>query len=91
MSDSEKGTHYLQTVMERNEAKESALRPLSFSDFRGQDKTIERLEVIVGAARGRGDVLNHVLLSGPSGLGKTFLSLPYFSFCTSSFFIICFL
>ena len=74
MSDSEKGTHYLQTVMERNEARESALRPLSFSDFRGQDKTIERLEVIVGAARGRGDVLNHVLLSGPSGLGKTTLA-----------------
>ena len=71
MSDSDKGTHYLQTAMERNEAMESALRPLSFNDFRGQDKTIERLGVIVGAARKRGDVLNHVLLSGPPGLGKT--------------------
>jgi Holliday junction DNA helicase RuvB len=53
---------------------EAALRPLSFSDFAGQPKTIERLQVMVGAAKRRGDPLNHVLLSGPPGLGKTTLA-----------------
>jgi Holliday junction DNA helicase RuvB len=55
-------------------AAEAALRPLSFSDFAGQAKTIERLQVMVGAARKRGEALNHVLLSGPPGLGKTTLA-----------------
>ncbi len=53
---------------------ESVLRPLSFADFAGQPKTVERLQVMVGAARRRGDPLNHVLLSGPPGLGKTTLA-----------------
>ncbi|MDE3084693.1 MAG: Holliday junction branch migration DNA helicase RuvB [Verrucomicrobiota bacterium] len=53
---------------------EAALRPLSFSDFAGQPKTVERLQVMVGAAKRRGDALNHILLSGPPGLGKTTLA-----------------
>jgi Holliday junction DNA helicase RuvB len=53
---------------------EAALRPLSFHDFVGQPKTVERLQVMVGAAKRRGDALNHILLSGPPGLGKTTLA-----------------
>jgi Holliday junction DNA helicase RuvB len=51
-----------------------ALRPLSFDDFAGQDKIVENLKVFVGAARKRGEALDHVLLHGPPGLGKTTLS-----------------
>ncbi len=45
-----------------------------FSEFAGQEKVCERLELMVQAAKGRGDVLDHVLLSGPPGLGKTTLA-----------------
>jgi holliday junction DNA helicase RuvB len=51
-----------------------SLRPPMFSEFAGQEKVCERLEVMVQAAKGRGDVLDHVLLSGPPGLGKTTLA-----------------
>ncbi len=51
-----------------------SLRPPAFSEFAGQDKVRERLELLVAAAKGRGDVLEHVLLSGPPGLGKTTLA-----------------
>lgn len=53
---------------------ERALRPLSFGDFTGQDKIVENLKVFVLAARQRGEALDHVLLHGPPGLGKTTLS-----------------
>ncbi|CCH03229.1 Holliday junction DNA helicase RuvB [Fibrella aestuarina BUZ 2] len=53
---------------------ERALRPLSFEDFTGQAKVLDNLEVFVKAAMQRGDALDHVLLHGPPGLGKTTLS-----------------
>ena len=53
---------------------ENALRPLSFSDFSGQQKIVENLQVFVEAAKYRGEPLDHTLLHGPPGLGKTTLS-----------------
>jgi Holliday junction DNA helicase RuvB len=53
---------------------EKKLRPLSFTDFRGQRKTVENLKVFVQAARQREEALDHVLLHGPPGLGKTTLA-----------------
>ena len=51
-----------------------SLRPPMFSEFAGQDKVCQRLELMVQASQQRGDVLDHVLLSGPPGLGKTTLA-----------------
>lgn len=56
------------------DGRDRALRPLTFVDFRGQQKTIANLKVYVEAARRRGEPLDHLLLSGPPGLGKTTLS-----------------
>ena len=53
---------------------ERALRPLTFDDFNGQDKIIENLRVFVQAARMRDEALDHTLLYGTPGLGKTTLS-----------------
>ena len=53
---------------------EKALRPLSFQDFTGQFKVVENIQVFVQAAGKRGEALDHVLLHGPPGLGKTTLS-----------------
>ena len=56
------------------EEQDKALRPLSFDDFAGQTKVVENLRVFVQAARGRHESLDHTLLFGPPGLGKTTLA-----------------
>ncbi|HEY5745730.1 MAG TPA: Holliday junction branch migration DNA helicase RuvB [Chryseolinea sp.] len=53
---------------------EKALRPLSFHDFAGQQKVVDNIKIFVQAAKQRGESLDHVLLHGPPGLGKTTLS-----------------
>lgn len=55
-------------------ALEEALRPSGFASFSGQDKVVENLAIFVEAAARRGESLDHVLLHGPPGLGKTTLS-----------------
>lgn len=59
---------------ERERDYEKALRPLQFDDFAGQEKTLDNLRVFVSAARMRREPLDHTLLHGPPGLGKTTLS-----------------
>lgn len=53
---------------------EQSLRPQSFADYVGQRELVENLRVFAQAARGRGEPLDHILLSGPPGLGKTTLA-----------------
>lgn len=59
---------------EKDKDFDNQLRPLSFIEFSGQNKTVDNLRVFVKAARLRGEALDHVLLHGPPGLGKTTLS-----------------
>ena len=53
---------------------EKVLRPKEFGDFTGQEKVVENLQVFVAAAKQRSEALDHVLLHGPPGLGKTTLA-----------------
>ena len=53
---------------------ETSLRPRTMSDYIGQEKAKENLAVYIEAAKGRGEALDHVLLYGPPGLGKTTLA-----------------
>lgn len=59
---------------EQEEAIEASLRPLSLEEYVGQEDLKNNLRVFIGAARGRNEVLDHVLLYGPAGLGKTTLA-----------------
>ena len=53
---------------------EKSIRPCSFNDFIGQNETVENLKVYIEAAMKRDEALDHVLLFGPPGLGKTTLA-----------------
>lgn len=68
------GNFYQSTTTAPAGAFEVSLRPPAFSEFVGQEKVKDRLLLMLEAARNRGDVLDHVLLSGPPGLGKTTLA-----------------
>jgi Holliday junction DNA helicase RuvB len=65
---------YQQATKSPATAFDVSLRPPAFSEFIGQEKVKDRLLLMLEAAKQRGDVLNHVLLSGPPGLGKTTLA-----------------
>lgn len=66
--------NYSAELNRKDLALDVSLRPAKFPDFIGQVKIRDRLELFVAAARGRNEVLDHVLLSGPPGLGKTTLA-----------------
>ena len=72
MNDNLDATGMSQSAMEREV--ERALRPTGFDSFAGQDQVVENLKIFVRAAKERGEPLDHVLLHGPPGLGKTTLS-----------------
>ncbi|HEX9241819.1 MAG TPA: Holliday junction branch migration DNA helicase RuvB [Anaeromyxobacter sp.] len=61
-------------AQEGDERLEQSLRPATFAEYVGQEKIVDNLRVYAKAARARGDALDHVLLSGPPGLGKTSLA-----------------
>jgi holliday junction DNA helicase RuvB len=58
----------------QEEELDSTLRPGSLAEFVGQERVKEQLGIALDAARGRGEALDHVLLAGPPGLGKTSLA-----------------
>ena len=63
-----------ESLPENEKEIDKQLRPLEFDDFSGQSKIVENLKIFVQAAKMRGEALDHVLLHGPPGLGKTTLS-----------------
>jgi holliday junction DNA helicase RuvB len=68
-------TQFLAPVLQEDEEEvEQSLRPRRLDDFVGQERVKEQLDIALEAAKGRGDALDHVLLVGPPGLGKTTLA-----------------
>jgi Holliday junction DNA helicase RuvB len=70
----ERSTLLVPVLQNGDEDVEQSLRPRRLDDFVGQERTKEQLEIALAAARARGDALDHVLLVGPPGLGKTTLA-----------------
>jgi Holliday junction DNA helicase RuvB len=71
---SRKSNHTTPERLENEVELDQTLRPLQFSDFVGQQKIVDNLKVFITAAKKRGESLDHVLLTGPPGLGKTTLA-----------------
>lgn len=71
----ESRSYFEDALARKDSALDQTLRPPTFDDFTGQPRTIERLRVMVGAARREHRALDHILLHGPPGLGKTTLAL----------------
>ena len=63
-----------ESLSPKEEESEQKLRPNKFADFAGQEKALENLKIFVQAAKNRGEAMDHVLLHGPPGLGKTTLA-----------------
>ncbi len=75
MADSQERSSELTNPHNLNEEElERSLRPANFTDFVGQDKIVANLQIFIQAANNRSEALDHVLLTGPPGLGKTTLS-----------------
>jgi len=72
--DQNRGDRLVQTGQGPGDAPEASIRPLSLADFTGQRQARENLSIFIQAARSRGEALDHVLLFGPPGLGKTTLA-----------------
>jgi len=69
-----KTDHTTPERLDNDQELDQTLRPLSFVDFHGQKKIVDNLKVFITAARQRNEPLDHVLLTGPPGLGKTTLA-----------------
>lgn len=68
------GDNLIVSTKTEYDAEENALRPKTMADYVGQEKVKENLNVYIAAAKQRGEALDHVLLYGPPGLGKTTLA-----------------
>lgn len=71
---SRKSNHTTPNRLENEVEFDQTLRPLQFKDFVGQQKIVDNLKIFIAAAKKRGESLDHVLLTGPPGLGKTTLA-----------------
>ncbi len=74
MSEDNNDARVISAQVQGDDGRDKALRPQSFDSFVGQGALVENLKIFVQAAKGRDEALDHVLLSGPPGLGKTTLA-----------------
>ena len=74
MSEEAVDTRLTSPTLSEEDIAQQTIRPLSLDDFTGQKEACENLRIFIKAARSRSDALDHVLLYGPPGLGKTTLA-----------------